>query len=133
MSGGRGRCKVRVIGVELRIAAGPEHPVVPHEVGNAAGRSPGSVAVGIDLLRAAVDVVDGEGGAEGSLSKWRGLGVAITRARHHFVEGSASDLLRAEASVESRKWFCAIEETVVFNQRNSSVHSKKSLCLIKGL
>ena len=71
--------------------------------------------------------------AEGSPSKRRGLGVAITRARYHFVEGSASDLLRAEASVESRKWFCAIEETVVFNQRNSSVHSKELLCLIKGL
>ena len=71
--------------------------------------------------------------AEGSPSKRRGLGVAITRARYHFVEGSAFDLLRADASVESKKWFCTIKETVVFNQRNSSVHPKESLYLIYGL
>ena len=27
--------------------------------------------------------------AEGSLSNWRGLGVAITKARYNFIEGSA--------------------------------------------
>jgi len=48
--------------------------------------------------------------AEGSLSKWRALGVAITRARRVNVEGSAFQL----------------------NQRNGSVKTKKNCSAIKG-
>jgi hypothetical protein len=41
--------------------------------------------------------------AEGSLSKRRAFGVAMAKARYHFVEGSAFGLRRAKGSVKSKE------------------------------
>ena len=58
--------------------------------------------------------------AEGSLSKWRALGVAITRARYIFVEGSAFGLRRAKGSVNPKEKFSSIKGENLFNQRRKS-------------
>ena len=54
--------------------------------------------------------------AEGSLSTWRALGVAMAKARRVNVEGSAFGLRRAKGSVNAKETFSAIEGEVQLNQ-----------------
>jgi len=70
--------------------------------------------------------------AEGSLSKRRGLGVAITRARYNFVEGSAFGLRRAEGSVKSKERFSKIKGQIDILRAEGSVQSKESVCKNEG-
>jgi len=69
--------------------------------------------------------------AEGSLSKRRALGVAITRARYNFVEGSAFGLRRAKGSVKSKENPSKNEEKVL--QKRRRTRTNKNIALRAGL
>ena len=70
--------------------------------------------------------------AEGSSSKRRRLGVAITKARYNFVEGSAFGLRRAEGSVKSKERFSKIKGQIDILRAEGSVQSKESVCKNEG-
>ena len=58
--------------------------------------------------------------AEGSLSKWRALGVAITKARRVNVEGSAIQFNQRRDAVKSEENVRTFEEECQYNQRDDS-------------
>jgi len=57
--------------------------------------------------------------AEGSLSKWRALGVAITRARRVNVEGSAIQFNQRRDAVKSEENVRTFEEECQCNRRRT--------------
>ena len=58
--------------------------------------------------------------AEGSASKWRALGVAITKARRVNVEGSPFQLNQRRDAVKSKERVRTFEGECQYNQRDDS-------------
>ena len=69
--------------------------------------------------------------AEGSLSNQRALGVAITRARYNFVEGSVFGLRRAKGSVKSKENPSKNEGKVL--QKRRRTRTNENIALRAGL